>query len=145
MHTEPKWMAKLDEMVYPIVFILVILTISMLTEDAQAQDKKICVDEWRLVKAEQELILLDSLVRDFKEKDSVISDLKARDTVRLSEISNLQRAFNEKVIQTGMHRDLAIGYINQIHVVTRQKKKIAWQRNGAVAVAIALTVKILFF
>lgn len=137
---EPKWMGILDKYFWVYLYIIVILTIAGWAGSAQAQDKKICVDEWRLVKAEQELILLDSLVLDFKEKDSVIADLKVRDTVRLSEISHLKFAYSEKILQVDMHRDLSIGYAQEIHILNDRNKSLAWQRNGAVVLAVVITL-----
>lgn len=143
--TEPVWMSRLEEAFWPIVYILMILTISVLAE-SHAKAQVVAVDEALLDSAAHELVLFDSLKIDYASKDSLISEFKALDITRLSDIGHLKLALKEKDLQTDLHRDLSIGYVNEIHIRTRQAKKYRNQRNVAVgAIIVYVGVKIIAF
>lgn len=106
--------------------------------EAQAQDM-VTVERWRLEKACQELVLLDSLKKDYQVKDSIISDYKSLDATRLSEITNLKGLITEKDLQIGMHRDMSNSLINENLIWKGQVKSYRRQRNVVIAVTAVVT------
>lgn len=123
--TEPRWMPLLDKMFWPIVYILIILVISVLAESAKAQEM-IAIEKWRLEKVCKELILLDSLTKDYAEKDSINKDLKKLISTLKSDISNLGGALKESTIQVDLLKTLQAGYIKEAgiwHDAYKQEKK----------------------
>lgn len=121
-------MSRLDKYFWPILFILVVIALSVLSESAQAQPKT-CVDTWRLEKACQELILLDSLVKDYSEKDYLINDLKELNKTRLSEIGSYRNIVNEKNIQLGLSQATTDNLIKENSIWKGQVRRYRRQRN----------------
>lgn len=97
--TEPRYNADgLKEASAAIIYIVIILLCAIIGQRAQAQDK-ILVDRWRLEKACKELILLDSLVKDYALKDSTISQYKNAVSALESQVVNIKHVSEERSIQ----------------------------------------------
>ena len=92
--TEPRYNSR---SIWPVVYITGLLFLSLLGESF-AQDK-ITVDRWRLEKACKELVLLDSLVKDYALKDSTVITLKGVISDLRSEIEHLKKANDETQIR----------------------------------------------
>lgn len=138
---EPVWMSRLDKYFWPIVFILAVITLSVLAESAQAQQKT-CVDTWRLEKACQDLILLDSLVKDYQEKDSVISTLKKLNQTRLSEIEGHKNVNKERSIQLDLSQSTTNNLMKENLIWKGEVRRIRRQRN-IVVIATGIIIGIL--
>lgn len=124
MQKTPK--VVMGNIIRPILFILVLLGISALAEHAQAQDMT-CVDTWRLKKAIHELILLDSISKDYADKDSLLNEYRKLVTSLKSEVDAIKHVAEERRIQIDLMDALNTGYINEVVIwrdlYTREKKK----------------------
>lgn len=127
--TEPRWMSLLDKMFWPIVYILIILVISVLAESAKAQDL-VTIEKWRLEKVCKELILLDSLTKDYAEKDSINKDLKELVSTLKSQILSINGALKEKTIQVDLLHSMQDGYIRESNIWHNAYKKQKKARLG---------------
>lgn len=99
--TEPRWITRLDQAFWPIIYILSILTLSLLDERLQAQDM-VTIEKWRLEKACKELILLDSLTKDYASKDSLLQEYRSVVSDLKSELGNWKHVAAERLIQVDL-------------------------------------------
>lgn len=81
----------------PILFICLLLTLATALE-SQAQDK-VVIDKWRLEKACKELILLDSLLKDVSDKDSLMADYRGLIATLKSDLATMANIAKERSIQ----------------------------------------------
>lgn len=111
-------MSLLDKMFWPIVYILIILVISVLAEpSAKAQGvEMVTIEKWRLEKVCKELILLDSLTKDYAEKDSINKELKELVSTLKSQMVSINGALKEKTIQVDLLHSMQDGYIKEANI-----------------------------
>lgn len=117
-------MRLIDKTFWPLLFIAVLLTVATI---AEAQDK-LTVDKWRLEKACKELVLLDSLVKDYAKKDSVITDLKSLIKTLKSDIEALSGVATERKIQVENLLTSRIGYEKEIDIWRTAYAREKWKR-----------------
>jgi hypothetical protein len=103
---------------------------------AQAQNYY-TVDAWRLEKACKELVLLDSLTKDYAAKDSLIGDLKELNTTRQSENDALRGRLTEKILQLDLSQETTNNVMKEMMI---WKSRYRRQRRVLIGLAVAVPI-----
>lgn len=123
-------MTSLDRVFWPIVYILIILVISVLAESAAKAQDLVTIEKWRLEKVCKELILLDSLTKDYAEKDSINKELKELVSTLKIQMVSINGALKEKTIQVDLLHSMQDGYIREATIWHNAYKKQKKARLG---------------